>query len=203
MIQPEGTEQEKSFEQKPPRLGRVSQLVLIVGIFVILVIPLAIVYLQQPAMQAQLQAELVSLESRLAALETEITDKDKLERNLSQAEAQLEAAREAYPDPDQSPEIIDCLLGLAESNDIDVTKTKVSIPEEDEEADEGTSQYPLLTFEIALEGQVPKFQNFLLALDAALPTAEVKDVTFTIAEEEDEEDMASITIDVSCYEGSD
>ena len=60
-----------------------------------------------------------------------------------------------------------------------------------------------MTFEIALEGQVPKFQNFLLALDAALPTAEVKDVTFTIAEEEDEEDMASITIDVSCYEGSD
>ena len=32
---------------------------------------------------------------------------------------------------------------------------------------------------------------------------ERKDVTFTIAEEEDEEDTASITIDVSCYEGSD
>ena len=201
MIQPEGTEQEKSFEQKLPRLGRVSQLVLIVGIFLILVIPLGMVYLQQPVMQAQLQAGLAEAEDKLMALETEITDREILERKLVQAEAQLEAAREVYPDPDQSPEIIDCLLGLAESNDIDVTKTQVSIPEE--ETDEGTSQYPVLTFAIYLDGQVPKFQNFLLALDAALPTAEVKDVKFTIAEEEDEEDTASITIDVSCYEGSD
>jgi len=197
MIRPEEPEQKKSFLDRLPKLGRVSQLMLIIGIFVILVIPLGMVYVQQPARQIQLKGALSNLER---ILEAPTTEKENLERELSKAEAELEAARAAFLSPDQSPEIIDRLLELAESNDIDVTQTQVSVVEE-EDTDEGASQYPVLTFKIYLEGQVPKFQNFLLALDAALLTAEVKEVTFTIAEEEGEEDTASITIDVSCYEG--
>jgi len=197
MIRPEEPEQKKSFLDRLPKLGRVSQLMLIIGIFLILVIPLGMVYLQQPARQIQLKGALSNLER---ILEAPTTEKENLERELSKAEAELEAARAAFLSPDQSPEIIDRLLELAESNDIDVTQTQVSVVEE-EDTDEGASQYPVLTFKIYLEGQVPKFQNFLLALDAALLTAEVKEVTFTIAEEEGEEDTASITIDVSCYEG--
>ena len=197
MIRPEEPEQKKSFLDRLPKLGRVSQLMLIIGIFLILVIPLGMVYVQQPARQIQLKGALSNLERILEAPRTE---KENLERELSKAEAELEAARAAFLSPDQSPEIIDRLLELAESNDIDVTQTQVSVVEE-EDTDEGASQYPVLTFKIYLEGQVPKFQNFLLALDAALLTAEVKEVTFTIAEEEGEEDTATITIDVSCYEG--
>lgn len=198
MITPEEPEQKKSFLDRLPKLGRVSQLMLIIGIFLILVIPLGTIYLQQPARQAGLKGALSNLETILEVPTTE----ENLERELRQAEADLEAARADFLSPDQSPEIIDRLLELAESNDIDVTKAQVSIPEDDEEdADEGASQYPVLTFNLYLEGQVPKFQNFLLALDAALLTAEVKEVTFTIAEEEGEEDTATITIDVSCYEG--
>lgn len=197
MIRPEEPEQKKSFLDRLPKLGRVSQLMLIIGIFLILVIPLGMVYVQQPARQIQLKGALSNLER---ILEAPTTEKENLERELSKAEAELEAARAAFLSPDQSPEIIDRLLELAESNDIDVTQTQVSVVEE-EDTDEGASQYPVLTFKIYLEGQVPKFQNFLLALDAALLTAEVKEVTFTIAEEEGEEDTASITIDVSCYEG--
>ena len=197
MIRPEEPEQKKSFLDRLPKLGRVSQLMLIIGIFLILVIPLGMVYVQQPARQIQLKGALSNLER---ILEAPTTEKENLERELSKAEAELEAAKAAFLSPDQSPEIIDRLLELAESNDIDVTQTQVSVVEE-EDTDEGASQYPVLTFKIYLEGQVPKFQNFLLALDAALLTAEVKEVTFTIAEEEGEEDTASITIDVSCYEG--
>ena len=196
MIRPEEPEQKKSFLDRLPKLGRVSQLMLIIGIFLILVIPLGMVYVQQPARQIELKGTLSNLER---ILEAPTTEKENLERELSKAEAELEAAKAAFLSPDQSPEIIDRLLELAASNDIDVTQTQVSVSEED--ADEGASQYPVLTFKIYLEGQVPKFQNFLLALDAALLTAEVKEVTFTIAEEEGEEDTASITIDVSCYEG--
>jgi hypothetical protein len=49
---------------------------------------------------------------------------------------------------------------------------------------------------------VPKFQNFLLALDNKLPTSQIMKVTFTMVGEEGEEDTASITIDILCYEGS-
>lgn len=196
MITPEQPERKKSLLDRLPKLGRVSQLMLLVGIFLILVIPLGTIYVQQPARQIQLKGALSNLETILALPRTE---KEELEAELRQAEAELDAARAVFLSPDQSPEIIDRLLELAESNDIDVTKTQVSVSDED--ADEGTSQYPVLTFKVDFDGQVPKFQNFLLALDAALLTAEVKEVTFTIAEEEGEEDTATITIDVSCHEG--
>ena len=199
VIRPEEPDQKESFLDRLPKLGRVSQLMLIIGIFLILVIPLGMVYVQQPARQIQLKGALSNLER---ILEAPTTEKENLERELRQAEAELEAARAVFLSPDQSPEIIDRLLELAESNDIDVTQTQVSVAGE-EDTGEGASQYPVLTFKIYLEGQVPKFQNLLLALDAALLTSEVKEVTFTIVEEEGEEDTATITIDVSCYEGGD
>jgi cell division protein FtsL len=199
MIRPEEPERRKSLLDRLPKLGKLSQLMLLVGIFLILVIPLGMLYLQQPARQMELKGTLSNLER---ILEAPTTEKENLERELRQAEAGLEAARAAFLSPDQSPEVIDRLLELAESNDIDVTKAQVSVAEDEEEdADEGASQYPVLTFKIEFDGQVPKFQNFLLALDSELLTCEVKEVTFTIAEEEGEEDTASITIDVSCYEG--
>jgi hypothetical protein len=49
---------------------------------------------------------------------------------------------------------------------------------------------------------VPKFQNFLLALDSQLPTCTLKQATFNIAQKEGEEDTASIEIEVFCYGGN-
>ena len=85
---------------------------------------------------------------------------------------------------------------------MDITKTQVSIPSEATDKDEDTSAYTALTFTIYLEGQVPKLQNFLLALDDNLPTCEVREFNITIAEEGGGEDTANLTIDVFCYESS-
>jgi low affinity Fe/Cu permease len=193
MIQPETPEKKKGFLGRLPKMGRTSQLVLLIGIFLILFIPLMLINNQQPAKQAALKATLFNLERILAAEET---PKAKLEAELGQINAETEATEAIFPNISQSPEILDSLFELAELNDIYVTQTKVSISQPKETIGQ------LLTIQIGLKGQVPKFQNFLLALDDKLPTSQIKQLTFTIAVEEGEEDTASITIDILCYEGS-
>ncbi|MGA7677260.1 MAG: hypothetical protein WCA51_02660 [Dehalococcoidia bacterium] len=190
MIQPETPEKKKSFLDRLPKLGRVSQLVLLIGGFLIIFIPIWVINQQQPEQQTELKATLVNLNKILAVEET---PEAKLEAELAQIKAETEAAQAAFPNTSQSPEIIDSLLELAELNDIYVTQTNVS-----------TSQPkgaigPALTITLGLKGQVPKFQNFLLALDDKLPTSQIKQLTFTVAEKEGEEDTASIMIDILCY----
>jgi len=192
MIQPE-PEKKKGLLDRLPKMGRISQLVLLIGVFLILLIPLIVINNQQSAKQIELKATLANLNKILAVEET---PKAKLEAELAQINAETESAKAIFPNTSQSPEIIDSLFELAELNDIYVTQTSVSISQPKETIG------PILTIQIGLKGQVPKFQNFLLALDNKLPTSQIKQLTFTIAGEEGEEDTASITIDISCYEGS-
>ncbi len=192
MTQPE-PKKKKGFLDRLPKMGRISQLVLLIGIFLILFIPLMLINNQQSAKQIGLKATLANLNKILAVKET---PQDKLEAELVQINAETETAKAIFPNTSQSPEIIDSLFELAELNDLYITQTKVttSTPKE--------TIGPILTIQLGLRGQVPKFQNFLLALDSKLPTSQIKQLAFTIAGEEGEEDTASITLDILCYEGS-
>jgi hypothetical protein len=191
MIQPETTEKKKSLPERLPKLGRLSQLILLIGVFLIIFIPIWFLGQQQSKRQNELKATLTNLDRILAVEET---PKTKLEAELAQVTADTEATKAAFPNISQSPAIIDSLLELAELNDIYIIQTKVS----SSQAEIG----PTLTVEINLRGQVPKFQNFLLALDNTFPTSQIEQVNFTIAGVEGEEDTARITIDILCYEGT-
>jgi hypothetical protein len=191
MIKPEEPQKKRSSLSRLPKLSRVSQLMLVVGIFLILFIPLWIIYQQQPAKQAELKATLSNLQKILSVQET---PKGKLEAELKQVDAETETAKAVYPDPDRVPEIIESLLELAELNGIYITQTKVSTSQP------ADSIGQILTFNLNMQGQVPMFQNFLLALYDKFPTHQVKQATFTIAQKEGEKDAASLTIDILCYE---
>jgi cytoskeletal protein RodZ len=192
MMQPESSEKKKGLLDRLPKLGRLSQFILIIGIFLVILIPLWIFNQQQPARQDELNSTLANLQKILSVQES---PKAKFESELAQATADLEAAGAAYPNPTQAPEILDSLLALAQQNDIYITQTSVS-----------TSTLtgaigPVLTFALGLKGQIPKFQNFLLALDTKLPTSQITQATFTAAQSSQEYDTAAITINVLCYGG--
>src|SRR4030042_1735540 len=194
MVQPEQEEKKKGILDRLPKLGRVSQLILLIGGFLIIFIPLWLINQQQPAKQAGLYATLANLQKIVAVSET---PKAKFEAELAQVTAETEATKAAFPSSSQAPEIIDRLLELAELNYIYVTQTKVSM---------GTaikSVGPVLAVELGLQGQVPKFQNFLLALDTKLPTAIITQVSFTVASGAEAEDTGKVTLEILCYEDSD
>lgn len=193
MIQPESSEKKKGFLDRLPKMGRLSQLILLIGGFLVIFIPLWILNQQQPERQAELNATLANLQKILSVQET---PKAKFEAQLAQASADLEAVRAAYPNPTQAPEILDSLLALAQQNDIYITQTAVST------STPTGAIGPVLTFALGLKGQIPKFQNFLLALDTKLPTSQITQATFTAAQTGQEYDTATIYINVLCYGGS-
>lgn len=193
MIQPEEQEKKKGILDRLPKLGRVSQLILLIGVFLVIFIPIWIINQQQPAKQASLDAYLTNLRKIVSV---EQTPKAKFETELAQVTAETEAAKAVFPGSDQAPEILDSLLELANLNDIYVTQSAVSI------SSPAGAIGPVLTITLGLKGQVPKFQNFLLGLDTKFPTSQIRNVAFTVATAEEAEDTAKITIDIFCYEGS-
>jgi hypothetical protein len=190
MIEP-GQEKKKGFLDRLPKLGRISQLVLVIGIFLVIFVPLFVINQQQPERQSQLEATLSNLQKIVTPVQT---PKAKFEADLAQATADTEAAKATFPSPQGSPQILDSLRELAEVNDIYITATKV--------ATSTGSIGTVLTVTLNLQGQVSKFQNFLLGLDTKLPTSQIKQVTFTIIGVEGEYDTATVVMDVLCYGGS-
>jgi hypothetical protein len=190
MIQSETPEKKKGLLDRLPKMGRISQLILLIGVFLIIFIPLWMINQQQPEKQATLSATLVNLQKILSGGQAPKTN---FEAELAQVTAEAEAAKAVFPSSDQAPEIIDSLLELAELNDINVTQTAVSISRP------AGAIGPVLTITLGLKGQVPKFQNFLLALDTKLPTSQITSVNFTIAGVEEAEDTAGVTLNVFCY----
>lgn len=196
MIQPKPKKQKKPLVERLPKVGRASRVALVVGIFVIVFASLLFVSNQQASRQAELRKNIATSQRGLSA-GTQEEPKYKLEAQIKQAEAEMEADRVIFPIADQVQEILDRLLKLAEANDVDVTNIAVTTSPKilDKVA------YDVFTFQFTLRGQVPNFQNFLLALGDRLPTSQISAVNITVAAEESEEDIASVTIEVLCYSG--
>jgi len=187
-MQPETKQNKKSFLDSLPKMGRVSQLVLLIGIFLVIFIGLLMLNRQLSTREAGLNGTLTNLQ-RILSTGGQISQ-TKYEADLAQATAANEAAKAAYPNPNQAPEILDSLLEIASINNIYVTSTSIS------SATQPGALGPTLSFTLGLKGQIPSFENFLLALDTKLPTSQISAVTFNASSKEGEYDTASIKIDV-------
>jgi Tfp pilus assembly protein PilO len=198
-------EQTKRTEDKPakktstilnrlPKLSRLSHVIVLVGVFVVLLGGMLFLINTQSARYAELRSELTSLQ---AILVKPVTEKESIQVKIDKVEAEIESSNEVFPKLEQSTDIVNSLYDLAESNDVVITKASTVMPD----LRQVKTSYPALTFTLSLDGQVPKFQNFLLAVGDRYPTSEIRRVDITIADEEGEEDKADITIDVHCYQG--
>src|SRR4030065_999029 len=113
MVQPEQEEKKKGILDRLHKLGRVGQLILLIGGFLIIFIPLWLINQQQPAKQAGLDATLANLQKIVAVSET---PKAKFEAQLAQVTAETEAAKAVFPSSNPGPEKINPLLERAWSH---------------------------------------------------------------------------------------
>jgi hypothetical protein len=95
---------------------------------------------------------------------------------------------------------VEGLLDLAEQSDITVIKLETTEPKEDEQ----DPDYPFLMYKISFQGQIPKFQNFLLAMDqdvrfkySRVNIEDPNTIIFEIAEDKGDEDTATFDLRVS------
>ncbi len=197
MLQPELKEEKKRLFDRLPKLSRASMLLLVVGIFLVLFIPMILLYRQQAGLQAGYRQELSNLQVILA---TPATEKERLAAENIQAEAELAIAKELLFSSEQNVAIVEGLLDLAEQSDITVIKLETTEPKEDEQ----DPDYPFLMYKISFQGQIPKFQNFLLAMDqdvrfkySRVNIEDPNTIIFEIAEDKGDEDTATFDLRVS------
>ena len=177
--------EKKSFLNKLPRLSRVSQVLLIVGICAVFLVPSIIVNNQQQSKRIALEQELLNLENILS---TPLTEKERLEAELNKTNAERETAIERFPKADPGIAIVQSLYDLADKNDLVITRID-TLTAEDESTEE---QFLPLTFRIYVAGQISKVQNFLLDVNERYQTSVVRSALFIVMEGTGSEDASTI-----------
>jgi cell division protein FtsB len=198
MIEPQAEQKEKSLAERLPKIGRTSQVILIVGILVIIFIALYWVGAQQATQQDELRKNIVTLQRSVTA-GTQEEPRDKMEAQIRQVEAETEAARAMFPASEQLTEIMDRLIKLARSYDIEVTSTGVTLAQKKLKIGATELAYDVYTISLSFQGMAPNFQNFLLSLGDEVTTSRINQVTIKLAPEENERDVATVSIEVYCY----
>ncbi|UCH51682.1 MAG: hypothetical protein JSV54_02695 [Chloroflexota bacterium] len=178
MIQPEKQAEEQKKQgvlDRLPKMGRVSQLILLIGVFLLIFIPLWMINKDQPEEQAKLNTTLANLQKILSVQQT---PKEKYEDELAALTAGTAANKAAFPKSSQSPEILDDLMELAEVNDVYVIQTKVSTTTSDQSDSSWPIEgnWPILTMQFGFVGPCPNIQNILLALGDQLPTSQITEI---------------------------
>ena len=178
------------------KIGTTGRLILLIGVFLVIVVPLFLALSQQQARQIELDQQYAILQKSLASQVAPDTIRKEMATEIRNAEDALDASGAMFLTPDRSPEIMDKLIDLAKSSDIEITKALVGTDTDSIRVGADTLQFPVLNFDISLKGQVSKFQNFLLALNGIFPASELKKVYFNIPEAEDEFATANVVVSV-------
>ena len=182
--------------QRLPRLSTALWLLIIGCLFVIAMVPLALGYMEQAALQQSLQLQIRQLQSQTDALKAKIPDHVSPAAGIVELKAEAEKYRSYFPTLADNPEVTQALQDLAWDSDVDVTIASLGVSQSNNKILD--KNYPVLVYTLSLNGQVDNFQKFLRAVGAKLRTSEYTAVSITPAVIEGELDKATITLQVYC-----
>ena len=176
------------------KLSRKTLLIITAGVLIIALAGVGVVYSEQVDEQSQLNEQLASAQSRLRGIQLEqlSAKQTELEKQLSEATPQFEAAKAPFSELVGSTTAISTLLKVAEANGLEVTEIKSPVPAEDELEELAFWVVPLT---VKVKGNTPNLVRFLLELNSSLVTGVIKSVTIG------ENDSAEIELVVYTYRG--
>jgi Tfp pilus assembly protein PilO len=185
-------------KQKPtlfsrlPKLGRVSQLVLLIGVFLIIIIPLILIQNQQRLEQTEYEQQIALLQRILS---TPYTQAATLEDELRQAETSLSIIKNKFPTQYYAKEALNDLFRIARSNGVAIVKASTSIGELTLTEGSVKTTYPSLMCDLGIAGDSAKFQNFLVGI-RELETCRINSITINMAVDVKEEDSAMLDLQI-------
>ena len=158
------------------KLSRKTLLIITAGVLIIALAGVGVVYSQQVDEQTQLNEQLASAQSRLSGIQLEqlSAQQTELEKQVSQATAQLETAKAPFSELEGSTTVISTFLKVAEANGLEVTEIKSPGPAEDKLEELACWVVPLTA---KVKGDTPNLVSFLLELNSSLMTGVIKSVT--------------------------
>ena len=159
----------------------------IVGVFLIIYAGFGVVYFQK-------QAEYQELQLRIAPNRTILQkphpDLEKLEKQLSQVEAELEEQWTFLPIPEEAIELCDALVNVAQLSDVEVVSVAAAPPIEKETE---VASYTVFLFDITVQGSQDAILTFIsnLAVESELLQGlEVESISISSSTSPDTSDIS-------------
>lgn len=179
-----------------PKISRITQLILVLGILLILFVALFMVWQGQVKAQENLKKELTSARTILAKPSPpKLTD---LEAKIRAAEAELRATEALFPPLEQSLDITDNLFKLAKQSQLEVVGMSTAIIKKKIDK----VDYQVIHLELELEGQIASMVGFIDKLKTELPTAEIVSVSLDKSVEVKELDKGKVGLYIYVRRGS-
>ncbi len=179
------------------KLTRTSLLLIVAGVCFVASVALSFVCSQQVQQQSQLKEKLTSAQSNLKGVRLEqlTTQQAELEKQLSQATSQFEAARAIFSELAGNTTAISIFFKVAKDNGMEVTEIKSPGPAEDTL---GGATCSVILLNAKVEGNLPNLVSFITNLKSSLVNGVIKSVTITMAEATNG-DNASANIQMVIY----
>ncbi len=166
------------------KLTKTSWLLLAIGIFVITVGSLGAARSQRLSEGQKLSDELAVAMGRMSKLDlTELSARQgSLQEQIKQATQQLESARAALSQPNDSITISDSVFRIAATSGVEVTQMGSSSLTRSNLTSIGGSILPLV---VLVRGDVPNLIDFVMRLNIELTTGVVKSAQITVPKASD------------------
>ena len=186
------------------KLSKTSWLILTAGILIVAVASLGIAHARQLEEHEQMSDNLTVAEMRLSKLQTRelSSQKEELEKQLSQITPQLETAKDVMHQTVESITTTDSLFEIAEACDVVVMDVSSSDISSDTLADRSCL---VIALTARVEGDVSNLINFIVKLNTDFAAGVVKSADIDIPEATDEKNAeipsARIQLVVHTYQG--
>jgi hypothetical protein len=183
--------QKKNIMDRLPKLSRVSLLIIFIGAFLIIIIPLIMVQNTEKAKQADYRQQVQMLENIVANPATQVSE---LENDIRQAETRLENYQSRFPEEINNADAIDELVSLADSNNVYIVELTSSLKDITVTTpDNRKFVKPSLVCELSVAGDSSNIQKFLIELDE-VPPCTINSITMGMALTEADSDVAIINL---------
>jgi hypothetical protein len=188
----EEVKQKKNIMDRLPKLSRVSLLIIFIGAFLIIIIPLIMVQNSEKAKQADYRQQVQMLENIVANPATQVSA---LEDDIRQAETRLDNYQNMFPAEINNTTAIDELILLADLNNVYVVKLTSSLRDITVTSDGKKFVKPSLVCGLSVAGDSANIQKFLIELDK-VPPCTINTVTMSMALTESNMDTAIIDLQI-------
>lgn len=168
-----------------PKISRLSQLLLVLGVFLIIFVALVTIWRGQVKTQENLRKDLAFVRTMLAKPMVTASD---IEAKIKAAETERQAAEALFPKLEQSLEITDDLFQLANQCQLEVAGLSTSIIKKKIDK----IDYEVINLELKFEGQIADILSFIAKLKTELPTGEITSVSIDKAEKEGKLDTGKV-----------
>lgn len=181
-------------------MGKTSWIAIILGSFVIVLVGLGLVSLQQIQEKARLNNELTQSRAELDGIQLEPLSEQQadLENQLIQATAEFETSREILSKPMETVSIIKSVYDIADNSEVEVTQVNSSVTSEQSEGINCSTR----TISAKISGDPANLVSFITILNGRLPTGVINSMTVTTPlASSNQTASADITLVVYVYNG--